>query len=160
MAQRFPGIRLLGVEFEPDSVLRARANVAAAGLADRIRVVEAAIAAIDTSVGAHDLAYFQYAIHQLPDPVGALRAGWRALAPGGRLMVLDWCAPADLEEARTEHGRLISGIQLDELFQGTRLRTLDEFLAWFEEAGLPGPTVLDLPSGATVLVARRDPEAA
>jgi SAM-dependent methyltransferase len=156
MAQRFPTIRLLGVEFEPDSVARARANVEAAGFTDRIRVVEAAIAAIDTSVGAHELAYFQYALHQLPDPVGALRAGWSALAPGGRLLVLEWCAPADLDETRTEHGRLISAIQLDELFQGTRLRTHEEFLGWFEESGLPAPQAIDLPSGATAFVARRE----
>jgi SAM-dependent methyltransferase len=160
MAQRFPELRLLGVEFEPDSVARARANIEAAGLGQRIRIVQAAIAAIDTSVGAHDLAYFQYALHQLPDPVGALRAGWRSLAPGGRLVVLDWCAPADLDDYRTEHGRLVSGIQLDELFQGTRLRILDELLAWFGEAELPAPQVLELPSGATVLVARREPSSA
>jgi SAM-dependent methyltransferase len=156
MAQRFPAVRLLGVEFEPDSVARARTNVETAGLADRIRIVEAQIASVDTSVGAHDLAYFQYALHQLADPVVALRAGWSSLAQGGRLVVLDWLAPADLEEARTEHGRLISAIQLDELFQGTRLRSLEEFLVWFEQGGLPLPEVLDLPSGATAFVARRD----
>ena len=32
MARRFPALELVGVEFEPDSVARAKANVAAAGL--------------------------------------------------------------------------------------------------------------------------------
>ena len=36
MARRFPALELVGVEFEEDSVARARANVAAAGLEDRI----------------------------------------------------------------------------------------------------------------------------
>ncbi len=156
VARRFPDAALLGVEFEHDSVERARANVAAAGLTDRITIVEARIASVDRSVGAHDLAYFQYALHQLADPVASLRAGWHALRPGGRLLVLDWCAPADLEDYRTEHGRLIAGIQLDELFQGTRLRTLDEFRAMFADAGLPSPAAIDLPSGATLLVAHRE----
>ncbi len=156
IARRFPETELLGVEFEHDSVARARANVEAAGLTDRIRIVEAQIAAVDRSVGAHDLAYFQYALHQLADPVASLRAGWQALKPGGRLLVLDWCAPSHLEDYRTEHGRLIAGIQLDELFQGTRLRTLEEFVAMFAEAGLPEPVAIDLPSGATLLVAHRE----
>ncbi len=37
MARRFPELELVGVEFEADSVVRARANIEAAGLADRIR---------------------------------------------------------------------------------------------------------------------------
>lgn len=155
MARRFPGVRGLGVEFEADSVERARRSVAEAGLQDRVEIVQADLTAIDRSVGQFDLAYFQYALHELKDPVGALRAGWAALAPGGRLLVLDWCAPVDLEEYRTLHGRLVSGVQLDELFQGSRLRTLEEFVGLFAEADLPGPDVLDLPSGATLLLVRR-----
>lgn len=156
IARRFPGVHGLGVEFEPDSVERARRAIAEAGLGERIEIVRSEIGAIDRSVGRFDLAYFQYALHELADPVGALRAGWAALAPGGRLLVLDWCAPSDLEEYRTLHGRLVSGIQLDELFQGSRLQTREEFLAMFADAGLPEPVLLDLPSGATLLVARRD----
>jgi SAM-dependent methyltransferase len=156
IAQRFPEARLLGVEFEVDSVERARRSVAEAGLADRIEIALAEIEAIDRGVGLHDLAYFQYALHDLADPVAALVTGWRALRPGGRVLVLDWCAPSDLDEYRTAHGRLISGIQLDELFQGTRLRTIEEYLAIFAGAGLPEPEIVDLPSGATVLTVRRE----
>ena len=38
MARRFPAIELVGLEFEPDSVARARANVEEAGLAARIEI--------------------------------------------------------------------------------------------------------------------------
>ena len=38
MARRFPGTTLTGIEFEPDSVARARAAVEAAVLADRITI--------------------------------------------------------------------------------------------------------------------------
>src|SRR3954453_16124768 len=38
MARQFPGTELVGIEFEPDSIARAQANVEAAGLADRIRI--------------------------------------------------------------------------------------------------------------------------
>lgn len=155
LARRFPETSLLGVEFESDSVERARANVAAAGLTDRVEIVEAGIPEIDESVGAFDLAYFQYALHQLRDASASVRAGWTALRPGGQLVVQDWCMPEDLEEYRTQHGRLMAGVQLDEVFQGTRLLTVTEFLEIFRDAGLPDPAIVDLPSGATVFLVRR-----
>src|SRR5207342_366792 len=64
MARRFPSISLVGVEFEADSVARARAKVAAAGLADRISIRQAG-ATTTPDAGEFDLAYFQYALHQL-----------------------------------------------------------------------------------------------
>ena len=154
MARRFPELELVGVEFEHDSVARARANVAAAGLSDRIEIREADV----SRPGAereYVLAYFQYALHQLPDPAGALRAAWAALRPGGRIVVLDWALPSDPEEFRTRHGELIAGVQIDELYQGTALATRDGFRAWFAAAGLPEPTLIDLPSGASAFVLER-----
>jgi SAM-dependent methyltransferase len=152
MARRFPALELVGVEFETDSVVRARANVAEAGLADRITIRQAGVTQ-PGDVGEYDLAYFQYALHQFPDAPAVLRAAWAALRPGGRLIVLDWPLPSEREEFRTRHGELIAGVQLDELYQGTALATRDQFLAWFAEAGLPTPIRIDLPSGASLFVA-------
>ncbi|HEX5828793.1 MAG TPA: class I SAM-dependent methyltransferase [Candidatus Limnocylindrales bacterium] len=153
MARRFPGSTLVGVEFEPDSVARARASVTAAVLADRITIQHGAVDAIGHE-GEFTLAYFQYALHQLPDPTGALRSAWAAVAEGGWLVALDWYMPSDPDELRTRHGELIAGVQLDELLQGTRLVSRTEALGWFEAAGIPTPELIDLPSGATVIVAR------
>jgi SAM-dependent methyltransferase len=153
MARRFPGSTLVGVEFEPDSVARARASVAAAVLADRITIQQGAVDAIGHE-GEFTLAYFQYALHQLPDPTAALRSAWAAVAEGGWLVALDWYMPSDPDELRTRHGELIAGVQLDELLQGTRLVSRSEALGWFEAAGIPTPELIDLPSGATVIVAR------
>lgn len=154
MAQRFPKLELVGVEFEEDSVARARRNVEEAGLADRIRIVQADVSK-PSERGPFDLVYFQYALHQLPDAVAGLRAAWQALAPGGRMLVLDWPLPSDPDEFRTRHGELIAGVQLDELYQGTSLATRERFGQWFVDAGLPEPTMIDLPSGASLLVAER-----
>ena len=88
-------------------------------------------------------------------PAGALRAAWAALRPGGRIVVLDWALPSSSEEFRTRHGELIAGVQLDELYQGTALVTRDGFRAWFAQAELPEPALIDLPSGATVLYVER-----
>jgi SAM-dependent methyltransferase len=155
MARRFPELELVGVEFEPDSADRARANVAAAGLADRIEIREASVTRPSGSAD-YDLVYFQYALHQLDDAPSVLRAAWASLRPGGRLLVLDWPLPSEPDEFRTRHGELIAGVQLDELYQGTALATRDQFLAWFDAAGLPAPTLLDLPSGASAFIVEND----
>jgi SAM-dependent methyltransferase len=154
MAQRFPSLELVGLEFEPDSVARARSNVATAGLAGRIEIRQSDVTGLDDAAG-FDLAYFQYALHQLADPVGALKAAWAAVRPGGRLMVLDWPLPSSLEEFRTRQGELIAGVQLDELYQGTALATRERFGTWFAGAGVPDPSVIDLPSGATLFLVER-----
>jgi SAM-dependent methyltransferase len=149
MARRFPGLELVGVEFESDSVARARAAVEAAGLSDRITIRHGR-AMEPGGAGENDLVYFQYALHQLSDAAAVLRAAWATLRPGGHILVLDWPLPSEREEFRTRHGELIAGVQLDELYQGTALATRDQFLAWFAAADLPRPVVLDLPSGASL----------
>jgi SAM-dependent methyltransferase len=154
MARRFPALQLLGVEFEPDSVERAREHVREAGLTDRITIEQRDIGQLGHT-GEFDLAYFQYALHQLADPAGALRAAWDALGAGGKVLALDWPLPSTIEEFRTRHGELIAGVQLDEIFQGTRLATREEFGQWFVRAGLPSPTLIDLPSGASLFVAEQ-----
>jgi SAM-dependent methyltransferase len=154
MARRFPALHLVGVEFEEDSVARARAMVEAEGLADRIEIRHGK-ATDPGHVGEYDLAYFQYALHQLHDAVAVLSAAWAALRPGGRIIVLDWPLPSDPDEFRTRHGEIIAGVQLDELYQGTALATRDQFLAWFADAGLPTPQRIDLPSGASVFLVEK-----
>jgi SAM-dependent methyltransferase len=154
MARRFPSLELVGVESEDDSVERARANVAASGLTDRITIRHDDVTALDLSAD-FDLAYFQYALHQLQDPVGALRSAWGALRPGGRLLVLDWTLPSTLDEFRTRQGELIAGVQLDELYQGTAMATREGVRSWFGAADLAEPVTIDLPSGASLFVAER-----
>ena len=50
---------------------------------------------------------------------------------------------------------IISGVQLDELYQGTALATRERFREWFDAAGLPEPLLIDLPSEAMLLVIER-----
>jgi SAM-dependent methyltransferase len=154
MARRFPELELVGIEFEPDSVERARRNVAEAGLSDRITIEHREMTGIGHE-GEFVLAYYQYALHALPDPASALRSSWAALRPGGRIVALDWYLPTDPDEFRSRHGELIAGVQLDELFTGRRLVPREEALGWFAAAGIPDPQLIDLPSGASMIVAQR-----
>ena len=155
MAMRFPALELVGLELEPDSLARARVHVEAAGLTDRIDLRGVEVDRLG-SAGEFDLAYFQYALHQLSDPPGALRAAWAAVRSGGRLVVLDWALPSSLEEFRTRHGELIAGVQLDELLPGHGVgdaRTIRQLV----RRGRPaGPDVdRPAPSGASLFVAER-----
>ena len=55
-----------------------------------------------------------------PTRSASLRSAWTAVRPGGRLVVLDWCLPSSLEDSQSLQAELLWGIQIDELFQGTR----------------------------------------
>jgi SAM-dependent methyltransferase len=154
MAERYSTSRFVGVEFEPDSVSRAEKHVADSGLGGRIEIVALDPAAM-TYRDEFDLAYCQDALHELPDPAGALRAAWSALHEGGNLVVFDWCIPSRVEDYRTALGELAWGVQIDELYQGTRLMTREGFDALFAEAGLPRAQHVELEAGATLFVATK-----
>ncbi|HET9344269.1 MAG TPA: class I SAM-dependent methyltransferase [Candidatus Limnocylindrales bacterium] len=154
VARRFPLLSLVGVEFEPDSVARAMRHVTDAGLESRIR-----IEARDTVAMPYDrefdLVYFQDALHELADPVASLASAWKAVRPDGRLVVLDWCLPSTVEDSQSLQAELLWGIQIDELFQGTRMYTREGFLEIFASAEVPWPAVIELVSGATLFTAER-----
>jgi SAM-dependent methyltransferase len=142
------------VEFEPDSVARAMRHVTDAGLDERIRIEAREIPSMPYSEE-FDLVYMQDALHEMPDPVASLQAAWKAVRPGGRLVILEWCLPSTVEDSQHLHAELLWGIQIDELFQGTQIYTHQGFDDMFVAAGVPPPTVADLPSGATLFVATR-----
>lgn len=154
MARRFPAIELVGIESQSDSATRAADAVRVAGLADRATIEHVAIAEMGHA-GEFDLAYLQFALHDLPDPEGALAAAWASVKVGGRLVVLDWCLPSGVEDDQTPLGELMWGTQLDQVLSGWRLQTREDFLELFRRAGLPEPSQAELPSGATTFILRR-----
>ncbi|TAL13327.1 MAG: class I SAM-dependent methyltransferase [Chloroflexota bacterium] len=156
MAQRFPNLGLIGIEDEPDSRARALQLIEDAGLAERIHIDSISIHDI---AGPFDTIYYQYALHALADPADSLRGAWAAVAPGGWLLVLDWLLPTDDDELHSIHGELIAGVHLDEVFSGAGLHDVDAYRGWFRDANTPDPTVIELPSGATLFVLQRPPTA-
>ena len=143
VAQRFPATSLVGVEFEPDSVARAMRHVTDAGLESRIRIEARDTVAMPFD-GEFDLVYLQDALHELADPAASLRSAWKAVRPGGRLVVLDWCLPSSLEDSQSLQAELLWGVQIDELFQGVQMYTREGFLGIFGAAGVPRPTIIEL----------------
>ncbi len=88
LAWLFPGARVYGVDLDEASVAEATAAAAAAGLADQVTFTQADAAAHDTA-GPFDLVCVFEALHDIADPVAALRVARDRLAPGGAVLVAD-----------------------------------------------------------------------
>jgi ubiquinone/menaquinone biosynthesis C-methylase UbiE/DNA-binding transcriptional ArsR family regulator len=81
------------------------------------------IYALPFSDGSADLITIHQVLHFLDDPQRALLEARRVLAPGGRMMVVDF-APHDLEQLRAEHAHRRLGISSEHMAN------------WFNRAGL------------------------
>lgn len=110
-AQAYPRARVLGVDLDPDSIDRARANAEQAGVQDRVTFEVADVSEVELT-GPFDVAFVFEALHDLPRPVDALAGIRRALRPGGSVLVGDekvapsFVAPGDQLE------RLVYGFSL------------------------------------------------
>jgi ArsR family transcriptional regulator len=98
--------RALGVDLSPAMLAVARANLERAGIAHaRVRVGD--IANLPVLRESFDLVTIHQVLHFLDDPAAAIAEAAAALAPGGRLLVVDF-APHALEFLREDqaHRRL------------------------------------------------------
>ncbi len=89
IARAYPNAIVEGLDIDPESIERARANAREAGLGeDRVRfhLVDAARNDLD---GQFDVAIIVEAVHDMADPVAVLGAVKRLLAPGGCAIVAD-----------------------------------------------------------------------
>src|SRR5699024_9494364 len=88
-ARRWPEARFYGIDISEAMLETARANVAKAGLADRISFAQGDATAFDAmalfGVEGFDRVFQSYTLSMIPDWRGALREGVSKLAPGGRL---------------------------------------------------------------------------
>ncbi|GAB2964911.1 class I SAM-dependent methyltransferase [Hymenobacter coalescens] len=89
MAQCYPGIQVDGFDLDEESVALARANVAAAGLTDRVRIHWQDAANASLAAGHYDLVTAFECIHDMAQPVAVLRAMRRLAGPQGAVLVMD-----------------------------------------------------------------------
>jgi SAM-dependent methyltransferase len=88
IAQGYPKVEVTGLDLDSDSVSDARRNAAEAGLGGRASF-EVRDAADSALAGSFDLVCAFETIHDMCDPVGALRAMRSLRAPGGTVLVAD-----------------------------------------------------------------------
>jgi ArsR family transcriptional regulator len=112
----------VGLDLSQQMLNIARANVARAGL-KQVELRHGDIFATRLPSHSADLVVVHQVLHYLSDPVAALEEAARLVAPGGRLLIVDF-APHDLEFLRSEH-------------QHRRLGFEDvEISRWLSDAGL------------------------
>ena len=122
-------VRATGLDSSHAMLSVARANLERAGLA-RADLRQGDIHAPPFARGGFDLVLVHQVLHYLDDPARALRAAARLVAPGGRLLVVDF-APHDLEFLRTQAHRRLGF-------------SADQVSGWLTEAGLPRVRTRDL----------------
>ena len=88
IARGYPHAKVDGFDLDPASVELAQANLAGAGVVGRVSF-EMRDAGDPTHAGVYNLVTIFEALHDMSDPVGALRAARQLLAPGGTLLIVD-----------------------------------------------------------------------
>lgn len=122
------GVKGVGVDLSLDMLRVARANLAKAGLADA-HVRQADMYRLPFEAGSFAAVVFHQVLHFADDPAAALAEAARVLAPGGRLVAVDF-APHALDELRARHAHRRLG------FADTEMR------GWLAAAKLaPAPPV-------------------
>lgn len=96
MAQAFPNSRFTGFDFSEEGIAAGRAEADRLGLSNAA-FVRADLATIDTAAG-YDLITVFDAIHDQAEPARVLANLYRALRPGGVLLMVDIKASSSLED--------------------------------------------------------------
>jgi ubiquinone/menaquinone biosynthesis C-methylase UbiE len=89
IAQRAPGVRVVGVDLDPAMVERARERAARAGVDGRVSFEQGDVAELPLADGSVDLVVSTFSLHHWADRVGGLEELRRVLRPGGMALVFD-----------------------------------------------------------------------
>jgi S-adenosylmethionine-diacylgycerolhomoserine-N-methlytransferase len=93
-ARAYPQARFFGLDVSEEMLATARANVAAAGLSGRIALAAGDATAFDAEalfgVADFDRVFVSYALSMIPAWENAAAQAAARLAPGGRLMIVDF----------------------------------------------------------------------
>jgi len=94
LARTYPATELYGLDASQAMLATASRKAAAAGLADRIRLRHGAAETLDRSLFGldrpFDVIFFSYSLSMIPGRYAALDQAFAALAPRGRLAVVDF----------------------------------------------------------------------
>lgn len=109
MAKAYPATEWVGIDFHEPSLELARSRAAEAGVDKQVRFE---VGDAKSITGNYDFITFFDCLHDMPDPVGALRAARSALNEGGRVMLVEPMSWDKVTDALNPLGRLMSGASL------------------------------------------------
>jgi SAM-dependent methyltransferase len=153
IARAYPEVTVDAIDVDADSIETARANVAAAGLGERVRPAVRDASDPELS-GRYDLVTIFEALHDMNHPVEALRTARKLLADGGSVLIADehvaerFTAPAD-EIERFNYGWSVlhclpvASLDADSARTGTVIRP-DTVRAYAADAGFARTDVLPI----------------
>jgi demethylmenaquinone methyltransferase/2-methoxy-6-polyprenyl-1,4-benzoquinol methylase len=92
LARRYPS-HVVGIDQSPDMLAGARERIAAAGLTERIDLIEADAERLPLEPGSVDALTHTYLLRYVDDPAAVLRTLAAAVRPGGMMASLDFGVP-------------------------------------------------------------------
>ena len=92
LARRFPDAEVIALDVSPVALAKIGAKAAAAGLAARVRPVEADLDAGWPDLGLLDLTWASASLHHMADPARVLRDALGATRPGGLIAVSEFAS--------------------------------------------------------------------
>lgn len=113
LATTYPPCEIVGVDGDAHSISEARARVAAAGLADRVRLVCSPLEDMVLDVQA-DVVINNISMHECRDADRVTANVKAALRPGGSFVISDFSFPDSDAGLRTVPGRVMCAIQFFE----------------------------------------------
>jgi ubiquinone/menaquinone biosynthesis C-methylase UbiE len=122
--------RGLGLDVNQSMLAYARSKLKTSGL-DHAEVRHGDIYNVALPDGAADGVIIHQVLHYLSEPAHAIREAARVLAPGGRLVIVDF-APHEIESLRESHAHERLGFEPEHV------------TAWMKEAGIAGVEVQTL----------------
>lgn len=153
LARTYPHAVVRGVDLDPDSVAEARTIAAEAGVADRVSFTLADARSFEPAE-TFDLVTCFETLHDMGDPVGALRTARRVLAPGGHVLIGDDLGAEQFTVAADPFERLAYAFSVLHCLPATRAEDPvhahgtvvrpGDALGWIADAGFSHGEVLDI----------------
>jgi S-adenosylmethionine-diacylgycerolhomoserine-N-methlytransferase len=99
-ARKFPDAKFYGIDISEEMLITARANVAKAGLSDRIKLAQGDASSVDTlrvfGIASFDRVFISYALSMIPPWRETARHALALTKAGGSLHVVDFGGQAQL----------------------------------------------------------------
>jgi SAM-dependent methyltransferase len=109
LAQAYPRSRFVGFDNHAESILRACEAASQAGLSDRVSFEVSGADTYPAPLTGYDLIAFFDCLHDMGDPIGAIRHAAKTLAEDGTVLLVEPMAGERVEDNLNPVGRVYSG---------------------------------------------------